>query len=89
MLITDQVATAPCTDPIQDAKSSFEAKPLKPSLLRPALTLAAVLYLDVLFVPFLHSHSQSPLTRLLTPSRKVNSVELARASSKSPQEKGD
>jgi len=49
MLITDQVATAPCTDPIQDARPSFEAKALKPSLLRPALTLAAVLDLDVLF----------------------------------------
>ena len=27
MLITDQVATAPCTDPIQVAISTFEAKP--------------------------------------------------------------
>jgi len=28
MLITDQVATAPCTDPIQE-RSDFEAKPLR------------------------------------------------------------
>jgi len=26
MLITDQVATAPCTDPIQDDFPTFEAK---------------------------------------------------------------
>jgi len=29
MLITDQVATAPCTDPIQVNISSFEAKPIE------------------------------------------------------------
>ena len=29
MLITDQVATAPCTDPIASATPTFEAKPLK------------------------------------------------------------
>ena len=27
MLITDQVATAPCTDPIQEGCRTFEAKP--------------------------------------------------------------
>jgi len=26
MLITDQVATAPCTDPIQERRPTFEAK---------------------------------------------------------------
>ena len=29
MLITDQVATAPCTDPIQERFRTFEAKPVK------------------------------------------------------------
>jgi len=28
MLITDQVATAPCTDPIQERLQTFEAKPM-------------------------------------------------------------
>ena len=34
MLITDQVATAPCTDCVQAQRPTFEAKPVAPESLR-------------------------------------------------------